>query len=204
MPESPTAWAFPAHQMGYNRGMEAFVLGWDLERGTRWVPPYEHVLAGVCANGTTTAPWSIGEGPTPAPGSRVHLMLQGRVRGLVGRGTVCSAPYAAGDPGHPGTLAQHVLVDWDHLLPIEERISVDELSTRVPALAWQELYAPVHALSSEDAARIERAWVSPHPSARPGRSRFRGGPSPTLVATDTAGAVQAPTGPAGTSQLSPG
>jgi hypothetical protein len=153
--------------------MDTVVLGWDLERGTRWVPPYEHALAAMASSPTITVPWGIGSGPAPAPGTRVHLMLQGRLRGLVGRGLVRSAPFRAADSARPGTLAQHVLVEWDHLLPVEDRIAVAELAARVPDIAWAELYAPAHRLSATDAERLDRAWASPHPSACAGRSRVR-------------------------------
>jgi hypothetical protein len=153
--------------------MDTVLLGWDLERGTRWVPPYEHALAAIASNGTLTTPWGIGGDPAPRPGTRVHLMLQGSVRGLVGTGMVRSAPFPAADAARPGTLAQHILVEWDRLLPIHERVLVAELAARVPEVAWAELYAPVHALEPTDAARLDRVWASPHPSAGAGPSRVR-------------------------------
>jgi hypothetical protein len=153
--------------------MDTVVLGWDLERGTRWVPPYEHALAAMASSPTMTIPWGIAGGPVPGPGTQVHLMLQGSVRGLVGRGIVRSASFPAADAARPGTLAQHVLIAWDHLLPIDERIGVAELAARVPEIAWAELYSAVHPLSAIDAERLDRVWASPHPSAGARRPRAR-------------------------------
>ena len=59
----------------------------------------------VALTGLVTAPWHLGGGLVPAPGTRVHLMLQGHTRGLVGRGIVRSAPFRAGPADRPGTLA---------------------------------------------------------------------------------------------------
>ena len=86
----------------------------------RWIPPYEDTLARIERKGTATTPWQVGHGLAPSPGTRVHLMLQGRTRGLVGRGVVRSAPFQAADADRPGTLTTHVIVDWDRLLPLAE------------------------------------------------------------------------------------
>jgi hypothetical protein len=152
--------------------MEAVVLGWDLDRAVRWVPSYERALTQVRLSGSSTAP-HLFAGTPPPPGTTVHLMLQGGTRGLVGRGTVRSAPYLAADVARPGRVATYALVQWDHLLPVIERITPEELVARVPGVQWRTLYASVHRLSAEDAERLDRVWAAPHPSARPGRSRRR-------------------------------
>jgi hypothetical protein len=151
--------------------MSAVVLGWDPDRGTRWVPPYEHALAQASAHGRATTRFRV-DGEVPRVGTTVHLMLQGRERGLVGRGTVRSAPFQSSDPVRPGTLVTYVLVEWEHLLPTEERIGAEELAARVPEVAWASLYGPSTRLDDDQAHRLERVWRAPHPSARPGRSRF--------------------------------
>jgi hypothetical protein len=68
-------------------------------------------------------------------------------------------------------VARYVLVEWDHLLPLSERIGTEELSARVPGVAWASLYGPLTELSPVDAERLERVWAAPHPSARPAASR---------------------------------
>lgn len=152
-------------------GISAVLLGWDLARGTRWVPPYDQVRARAAQHGSTTTPYPI-DGPyVPPPGTAVHLMLQGATRGLIGHGTVRSAPYLSADPARPGRTATYVLIEWDRLLPVDERIRPEELAARVPDVAWQELYGPVLELSPGDAHRLERVWVAPHPSARAARAR---------------------------------
>jgi hypothetical protein len=136
------------------------------------VPSYERALTQVRLTGSATTP-HLFAGPPPPPGTTVHLMLQGGTRGLVGRGTVRSAPYLAADVARPGRVATYALVQWDHLLPLAERITPEELVARVPGVRWRTLYAAVHRLGAEDAERLDRVWAAPHPSARPGRSRRR-------------------------------
>lgn len=149
------------------------VLGWDLARGIRWVPPYEQALAGVELEGHATTTYRIDGRDVPAPGTTVHLMLQGATRGLIGHGTVRSAPYLSAYPGQPGRSATYVLIEWDRLLPVADRILPEELAARVPDVAWREVYRPVQALSDADAHRLERVWAAPHPSARAPRARRR-------------------------------
>jgi hypothetical protein len=152
--------------------MSAMVLGWDPQRGVRWVPPFERAQAQLEATGGAVLPWRLDGEPVPVPGTVVHLMLQGHQRGLVGRGTVRSSAYSAFHPQRPGLLAQHVLVAWDHLLPLDEPISVEELAARVPDVAWAQLYAPVVVLADRAADELERVWAAPHPSASPSRLRL--------------------------------
>ena len=145
--------------------MGTVVLGWDLDRGTRWVPPYEHAVTQVALTGPVTTPWHLGHTRVPAPGTRVHLMLQGHTRGLVGRGIVRSASFRAGPADRPGTLGTHVLIEWDQLLPIAERIPCERLAHRVPAVNWAGTYSDVLEVPDEVGHELDRLWDTPHPGA---------------------------------------
>ena len=107
-----------------------------------------------------TTPWTIGTVDAPPTGTAVHLMLQGRTRGLVGRGTVRSAPYLAADPDRPGALSTHILVEWDRLALVQERIEPAALDKYVPTIAWSELYGNVHALTQAQARALDQAWLA--------------------------------------------
>jgi hypothetical protein len=145
--------------------MGTVVLGWDLDRGTRWVPPYDQAVTRLALTGPVTAPWYVGRGPAPAPGTHVHLMLQGHTRGLVGRGIVRSAPFLAGAPDHGGTLGAYVLIEWDRLLPITDRITPEQLAHQVPRVNWANTYADVLALPEGVGDELDLLWDSPHPGA---------------------------------------
>ena len=145
--------------------MGTIVLGWDLERGTRWVPPYAHAVTQVVRTGPVTAPWHLGSGPVPAPGTRVHLMLQGHTRGLVGRGIVRSAPFRAGPSDRPGTLGTHVLIEWDRLRPITGRIPCERRTHQVAAVNWAGTYSDVLEVPDEVGDELDQLWAAPHPTA---------------------------------------
>ena len=142
--------------------VEVVVLGWDPDRGAHWVPPVGQVMAQLASTGSATCPWSLGpEAIAPRPGSVVHLMLQGRVRGLVGRGVVRSSPYLAVDPLRPGTMSTYVLVEWDRLRPEDERIPLKVLEAKVPDLPWGGTYAPMTSVPESLAEDLDALWDRP-------------------------------------------
>jgi len=151
--------------------MAVVLMGWDPERGTRWVPPYGTVVDQVAAGGRATVPWQLHGEHSPLTGTRVHLLLQGHERGLVGLGTVASGPFLSAAHAMPGTLATHVLITWQALLPVAERITPDELAVRVPGIAWDDVYGEVHVISPNAQHALERLWLAPHPAAKAGPSR---------------------------------
>lgn len=147
--------------------MSTVVLGWDPDRGNRWTSSYED-CARRCRDGHGLLERSpIGDWRLATVGSRAHLMLLGAQRGLVGRGTVRSAPFLSADPTRPGQLIHHVLVEWDTLLPLDRRIPVEALEAGVPEVPWRSTYASALALSPEGAQQLDLIW-STH-AARPRR-----------------------------------
>ena len=156
----------PAH--ADDGAVEVVVLGCDPDRGAHWVPPVAQVMAQLASTGSATCPWSLGpEAIAPRPGAVVHLMLQGRVRGLVGRGVVRSSPYLAVDPLRPGTMSTYVLVEWDRLVPLDDRIPLEVLEAEVPDLPWAETYAPMLGVPAPMAADIDELWDRPAGSSGP-------------------------------------
>ena len=152
---------FARSRVGHTGFMGTVVLGWDLDRGTRWVPSYEQAVTRVVLTGPVTVPWHLGDGPVPPPGARVHLMLQGRTRGLVGRGVVRGAGFRAGTAQRPGTLGTHVLIEWDQLRLIGERIPCEDLARRVPGVDWSGTYRDVLQIPDEIGDDLDQLWAPP-------------------------------------------
>jgi hypothetical protein len=126
------------------------------------VPPYEQAVTRVALTGRVTGPWHLGSGPVPAPGTRVHLMLQGHTRGLVGRGIVRSAPFRAGPADRPGTLGTHVLIEWDQLRPSTDPIPCQRLAHQIPGVTWAATYSDVLEVPDEVGAALDLLWDAPH------------------------------------------
>jgi 5-methylcytosine-specific restriction protein A len=140
--------------------MGTVVLGWDPDRGNRFHPSYDDSVQRCRDNHGLLGRWPVGDWRLTPVGTDVHLMLQGRERGLVGRGVVRSAPFLAGDPAHAGQVTHHCMVQWTSLLPLDRRIPVEALEAAVPELAWRSAYAPAAALSPEGARQLELMWAT--------------------------------------------
>lgn len=134
------------------------VLGWDPDQGKRWTASYE-----ACVQRCRDEHGLLERGPVRdwhlvPVGTRVHLMLLGSRRGLIGRGTVRSAPFLAADRTRPGQLIHHVLIEWETLLPLDRPIPVQALEAAVPELLWRSTYACALALSPEGAQQLDLIW----------------------------------------------
>ncbi len=140
--------------------METVVLGWDPDQGNRWNPSYAECVRRSREDHGLLERWPVGDWRLAPAGTRVHLMLLGRQRGLIGRGTVRSAPFLSADPTRPGQVIHHVLVDWETLLPLDMRIPVEALEVAVPELAWRGSYASAVALSPEGAQQLDLMWAT--------------------------------------------
>jgi hypothetical protein len=55
-----------------------------------------------------------------------------------------------------------VLIEWDRLLPISERITPERLAHQVPSLNWANTYSDVLALPEGVGDELDRLWTSPH------------------------------------------
>lgn len=149
----------------------AVIIGWDPERAAHWLTLFRSAAAAIEAEGRGITPWPAPGDSNLTTGTRVHLMLQGAERGIVGYGTVRTAPFLSFTGPTQGPLSPHVMISWRALLPQDECIGAPELLARVPGIAWDRIYQSELVLPEEAASRLERVWLAPHPSARPGAAR---------------------------------
>jgi hypothetical protein len=140
--------------------MDTVVLGWDPDQGDRWSPSYADCVRRCREADCLLGRWPVGDWRLAPAGTHVHLMLLGRQRGLVGRGTVRSAPFLSADPMRPGQLIHHVLVEWDTLLPLDRPIPVAALEAAVPELAWRGSYSCALAVSPQGAQQLDLMWAT--------------------------------------------
>jgi 5-methylcytosine-specific restriction enzyme A len=140
--------------------MDTVVLGWDPDRGNRWNPSHADCIRRCRDDHVVLERWPVRDWRLTPPGTRVHLMLLGRRRGLIGRGTVRSAPFLSADPTRPGQVIHHVLVEWSTLLPLDRCIPVEALEAAVPGLPWRGSYASAVAISPEAAQQLDLMWAT--------------------------------------------
>ncbi len=140
--------------------MDTAVLGWDPDQANRWSLSYDDCVRRCRDDHGLLERWPVRDWRLVSAGTQVHLMLQGRQRGLIGRGTVRSAPLLSGDATRPGQLVHHVLVEWSTLLPLDRRIPVEALEAAVPELPWRSSYASAMALSPAGAQQLDLMWAA--------------------------------------------
>lgn len=142
--------------------MGTVILGWNPEEGVRWSADYADLVQRTVRGRGVLARWPVEAGHVPPVGTAAHLALQGRARGLLGRGTVRSAPFLSADPRRPGHVTPHVLVEWSVLLPQDQPIDVATLHRAVPECDWRGSNCLAQALPDSVAGRLDRVWAS-HP-----------------------------------------
>ncbi len=150
--------------------MVAVMLGWDPDRGSPWGAPYPDCVRRCQGSHHLLQHWPVGAWRLAPAGTRVHLMLLGAQRGLIGRGIVRTAPFLSADPARPGQVIHHVLIGWDTLLPLDRRIPVEALEAAVPELSWRSSYAGALTLTPDSGRQLDLIWAANAASGAQGRT----------------------------------
>lgn len=93
-------------------------------------------------------------------GAKAYLLLTGWTSGLIARGDVVCAPFLAARLDRPGTVGQHVVVEWTQALGLGDRIPLEILQAQIPEAGWLPLTVETSAvpLTSELAQQVHRLW----------------------------------------------
>lgn len=93
-------------------------------------------------------------------GANAYLLLTGWTSGLIARGSVLCAPFLSARLDRPGTVGQHVLVEWTQALGLGDRIPLEILQAEIPEAGW--LRPPMEAsavpLTGELSELVRRLW----------------------------------------------
>lgn len=135
------------------------ILGWNPDSGFRWGADYAELVQRTAHGQGVLSRWPVQAGHVPPVGTSAHLALLGRDRGLLGRGTVRSAPFLSADPRHPGHVTPHVLVQWSVLLPQDRPIDVVSLQRAVPECDWRGSNCPAQVLPDVVGETLDRLWA---------------------------------------------
>ena len=105
-------------------------------------------------------------------GASAYLLLTGWTSGLIARGDVLCAPFLAARLDRPGTVGQHVVVEWTQALGLGDRIPLEILQAEVPDAGWLPLTMDVSAVPlteelSEQVSRLWRRWIDRGSSGGP-------------------------------------
>lgn len=145
--------------------MSIFLLTWN---PTKWIISDEAWLDQVeqtVAGDLYTEPWSIGSRTGGIElGDRFFLVRVHSDRGIVASGIAISSAYKDRHwdkaKARRGNLANYVDVEWDWQVPIDQRLSIEQLKLEVPGAPWDNLMGSGVKLSEDDGNRLLRLWSS--------------------------------------------
>lgn len=157
--------------------MGTYLLTWN---PNNWKWPREEIDRGIeetAAGRTWPGRWSVGvRRHDIKPGDRAFLMRQGSERGLVASGEFTSEIFVEPHWDGSGRPAGYAKIDWDAVLPVEDRLPVEDLKHEVPGVFWDRLEGAGVAVPESSEGALESAWAE-HVRGVPYRSPEEESPS---------------------------
>jgi len=150
--------------------MQTFLLTWNPDKWDWSEDDYADAVERTAAGRTFHASWSTGNRRSGiSVGDRALLLRQARDRGMVASGYFSSAIYEDNHWDNSGRTASYAKVDFDVVLPVEDRLYTEELIAAIPGVPWNNLMGSGVQVSANSSASIEAMW-SAHTAAAPYRS----------------------------------
>jgi hypothetical protein len=118
-------------------------------------------VAETAAGRTVRGRWSFGSrrGGT-APGDRVFLLRQRADRGIVASGTLADGlivPDAHWE-GDPRRVTHYAEILWDTVLPVADRLPIEDLLHDVPGHHWNAVFANGQRIRPPADEALEKRW----------------------------------------------
>jgi hypothetical protein len=146
----------------------AVIVTWNPGRNNAgdWSPrEWDRMVAKNQGAAIETDRWCVGRHRNNIePGDGCYLLRQGTFgRGIVAVGQVASYPTANAYRGEAGRPTNYVEIEWRASLPIDDRITTEELGQRVPGIRWSHLYQSGHVVMSETTVQaLAAVWTDRH------------------------------------------
>lgn len=142
--------------------MSTFVLIWDATDAGFAPERYRSDIAATAAGRTVRGRWSFGSRRRgTASGDRVFLLRQRRDRGIVGSGRLADGLIVPGPhwTGDPRRRTWYAGVVWDRMLPVADRLPLEDLLGLVPGHDWRHIYGGGQEVRRPADADLERVWA---------------------------------------------
>jgi 5-methylcytosine-specific restriction protein A len=164
--------------------VSTFLLTWNPD-GQGWPDDaYAAQVEAASAGRGYQGRWSIALRKSGVEvGDRAFLMRQRHERGLVASGIFASEIYEGQHWDDPTRRTTYADVDWDVLLPVDDRLTVQDLKASLPGVSWDRLQGSGVLVDVASAQVLEDLWAA-HAAATPYRA-----PEDLPPATYTEGAV---------------
>lgn len=163
----------------------AVIATWSPATGGGFDGPlsFDDIVAATAAGNLVHDRWSVGQRKHGIEvGDRLYLLRLGDEAGIVASGWVTSTPFTAShwDPSRAasGDTAQYVYLDWDYVIPVEDRLTREDLRALLPGAVnnWGPMGGGVP-LAPNAAATLADAWAD-HVGDRGAKATLRGGSGP--------------------------
>ena len=156
--------------------MHAVLLTWNPgpDNSFVWSPQqWEAAMVEPTQQGRTVATtWGVGNHVNGiGPGDEAYLYRQGSWgRGIVARGVIRSAPWAAPhwdeQKARQGLVTHCVDVEWQDAVPVDVAVDVDQLEALIPEFGWRKVYSSGRRAPAMVTAKLRQAWEM-HVAAAP-------------------------------------
>jgi hypothetical protein len=176
-----------------SEGMITVILTWDAGESGYPSDDYARDVKRTAAGKAVSCRWSVGSRRGGlGRGDRVFLFRQNRERGIVASGTVTGGSVFADSHWEDPTLqAWYISLRWDTVLPVEDRLPVEELRAAVPAHHWNHILGSGQRLYPPSDEQLERLWWSHLATLRASPHGPAAGPVPVSAAVTPTGSAEA-------------
>ncbi len=140
--------------------MAAWLLTWNPAHYDITARTYAKHVAATEAGRTVRMDWSTGQNRDRiVPGDTVYWLRQGSEgRGLVGSGIATGVIHQEPHFNEPAKMQSYVPVDWQIILPVDDRLETDTLVELVPAVKWKYVLGSGQAVRPEAEVDLARVW----------------------------------------------
>jgi 5-methylcytosine-specific restriction protein A len=136
-----------------------FLLVWNPDNWPWPDSDYATTVALTDAGERVEGRWSVGiRRHGISPRDRAYLVRQHRDRGLVGSGQFTSEIYDDEHWDGSGRETTYADLAWDLLLPVEDRIPMEALKSKVLGVRWDRLQGSGVLVSDQSERQLDRLW----------------------------------------------
>jgi 5-methylcytosine-specific restriction protein A len=166
----PPQWIHLTAEVGEAESAEeivAVLLTWNPDLWEPGESEFRSMLEGSIESAPVTERWSTGSRTHIPNGTAAFLVRQSRDRGIVAAGVTLDDVYEDEHwNGTAGAVTNYVDIQWDSVLPIADRLTVEALRTVLPLVPWDHLQGsgvmpgPEHFADEvpHDASRLIGEW----------------------------------------------
>ncbi|GAA3945364.1 HNH endonuclease [Actinoplanes auranticolor] len=151
--------------------MATFLLTWNPD-GPGWPDPdHEAAVEAASAGQSQLRRWSVALRKSGiAIGDRAFLVRQRRQRGIVASGHFSHTIYEDKHWDGSGRLTTYADIEFDQVLALNDRLPVEVLKNKVPAITWDRLQGSGVSVAQPHDQELEELWqahVGDTPYANP-------------------------------------